>query len=57
MFYEKRIQRKVSRERDQLNKMTRCISIMLAMSKLGILNKRDYSSFRERVLRLFNSDL
>jgi hypothetical protein len=56
MFYEKRIQRKVSRERDQLNKMTRCISIMLAMSKLGILNKRDYSSFRERVLRLFNSD-
>jgi hypothetical protein len=57
MFYEKRIQRKVSRERDQLNKVTRCISIMLAMSKLGILNKRDYSSFRERVLRLFNSDL
>lgn len=57
MFYEKRIQRKVSRARDQLNKMTRCISIMLIINKLGLLNDEDYDAFRERVLRLFNSEL
>lgn len=57
MFYEKRIQRKVSRARDQLNKMTRCISIMLIINKLGLLNDEDYDAFRERVLMLFNSEL
>lgn len=57
MFYEKRIQRKVSRARDQLNKLTNCISIMLTMNKLGLLNKKDYDAFRERVLRLFDSEL
>jgi hypothetical protein len=57
MFYEKRIQRKVSRRRDQLNKLTNCISIMLTMNMLGLLNKKDYDAFRERVLRLFDSEL
>lgn len=53
MFYNKRIQRKVSRTAERLKGFTHCNDILILLYALRLVDLEDYSYSKKRIMLMF----